>query len=93
MALSEKKERFQTRMPSNVLEQLTQAASLVGATLNQFMVQASLEKAQHLLEREQSMNLSARDAKVFFDALENPPLPGEKLKEAAEAYNLEFPND
>ena len=43
MPISEK--RFQTRMPYYVHEKLINAAALSGATLNQFVVQSALEKA------------------------------------------------
>jgi len=43
MPISEK--RLQTRMPYYVHEKLINAAALSGATLNQFVVQSALEKA------------------------------------------------
>jgi uncharacterized protein (DUF1778 family) len=83
--------RFQTRMPYNVHEKLRHAAEISGATLNQFVVQSALEKANFVLEREQVLNLTFRDAEVLFEAIENPPLPNELLIKAAENYKREVP--
>jgi uncharacterized protein (DUF1778 family) len=43
-------------------------------TLNQF------------IEHEKIVRLSQEDAKVFFNALDNPPPPNDKLLEAVAAY-------
>lgn len=82
--------RFQTRMPYHVHERLTHAAELSGATLNQFVVQSALEKANSVLEREQVLNLTYRDAEVLFKTIEDPPLPNEHLIKAAQSYKKEF---
>ena len=85
--------RFQTRMPYHVHERLMHAAEVSGATLNQFVVQSALEKANSLLEREQILNLTYRDAEALFDAIEQPPSPNEHLIKAARNYKREFIDD
>jgi len=65
---------------------LAQAAELSGATVNQFLVQSALEKAQKVTERERFIRMTTRSAGLFFDALENPPEPNEKLKHAIKEY-------
>lgn len=82
--------RFQTRMPYHVHEKLINAAELSGATLNQFVVQSALEKANSILERERVLNLTLRDAETIFEAIENPPPPSKQLIEAAQAYKEKF---
>jgi uncharacterized protein (DUF1778 family) len=81
--------RFQTRMPYNVHEKLRYAAEISGATLNQFVVQSALEKANSVLKREQVLDLTFRDAEALFEAMENPPLPNELLIKAAENYKVD----
>jgi uncharacterized protein (DUF1778 family) len=66
-------EQILTPLSNQIREVLQQAADLVGITLNQFMIQASLEKAQTIIEHEQIVHLSRQDAEVFFKALDNPP--------------------
>ncbi|MFO7885961.1 MAG: DUF1778 domain-containing protein [Desulfobacteraceae bacterium] len=82
--------RFQTRMPYHVHERLMHAAEVSGATLNQFVVQSALEKANSVLEREQILNLTYRDAEALFEAIEHPPSPNEHLIKAARNYKREF---
>ncbi|KHD06168.1 hypothetical protein PN36_00485 [Candidatus Thiomargarita nelsonii] len=79
-------EPISTPLSNQIREVLQQAADIVGTTLNQFMVQASLEKAQAIVDQEKIIRLSQEDAKVFFNALDNPPPPNENLLEAVAAY-------
>lgn len=83
-ALSE--ERIPARMPTAVYERLVEAAQLVGSTLNQFLVQASLEKADQIIERERVITLSKTAAQTVFNLMENPPEPNDRLKKAAVKY-------
>lgn len=82
MTLTKTEERIPARMPQPVYEKIVEAAQSVGATLNQFLVQAALEKANEVLEQERIISLSAKAAKTVFDLMENPPAPKERLKQA-----------
>jgi uncharacterized protein (DUF1778 family) len=82
---SESNSRVTARVPSSVRETLQRGADLSGATLNQFLVRSALREAEALIERESVIQLSQRDAKIFFDALENPPRPNARLKAAVKA--------
>jgi uncharacterized protein (DUF1778 family) len=55
-------------------------------TLNQFLVQAALEKAQHIIEKDTLIHLSKNDAEAFFHALETPSQPNTKLLDAVKHY-------
>ena len=66
---------------------LRRAAELTGATVNQFLVQAALKEAQAVIEREESIRLSAKDWTWLLGLLDNPPKPNAKLKAAATRYN------
>ena len=76
------KDRISARVPKPVRETLEEAAALSGATLNQFVVQAALKEAHAVLERDQIIRLSRRDAEVFFKAL----APNARLRKAVAAY-------
>jgi len=78
--------RITARVPGLVQETLELAAAMVGATVNQFMVQTALREAERIIEQERVIRLSARDAKLFIRALENPPPPNAKLKAALKRY-------
>ena len=81
-----KNERITARVSEQVKDTLSVAADIMGATLNQFLIQAALEKAESVIEKDKMIFLSHKDAQVFFDALDNPPEPNAKLKYAFENY-------
>jgi uncharacterized protein (DUF1778 family) len=78
--------RVSARVPAQVQETLELAAAMVGATVNQFMVQTALREAERIIEQERVIRLSAHDAEMFIQALENPPPPNAKLKTALQHY-------
>ncbi len=80
------KERISCRVAKPVRKTLEEAAALSGTTLNEFAVQAALKETHAVLEREQFIRLSRRDAQAFFRALKNPPAPNARLKKAVAAY-------
>jgi uncharacterized protein (DUF1778 family) len=82
MARTIAEERIPARMPLAVYNRIVEAAQAVGATLNQFLVQSALEKANVVLEQERVINLTSASAKTIFDLVENPPAPNERLKAA-----------
>jgi len=90
MTISEQNQRVSARVPSHVVDILTQAAELNGSTLNQFLVQSALEKAEKVIERERFISMTARSATAFFNALEDPPEPNRKLKQVVLAYKESF---
>ena len=81
-----KSERVSARVPANVYNVLSQAAELSGATLNQFLVQSALEKAQSVIEQERVIAMTTASAAVFFDAIAKPPAPSKKLRRAVKSY-------
>lgn len=78
--------RVTARIPSSAKETLLKAAELSGATLNQFLVQSALKEAHLVLEKERVISLSERDADTVFRLLDNPPVPNERLREAANKH-------
>jgi uncharacterized protein (DUF1778 family) len=86
MSLTQNNQRVSARISPQVYEKLTRAAELSGATLNQFIVRSAWEKAQEIIEKERFIKMTSHSAKSFFEALEHPPKPTEKLKKAARRY-------
>ena len=87
---SAKNERITARVSGQVKDTLTVAADIVGSTLNQFLIQAALEKAENIIEKDKIIFLSNKDAQVFFNALDTPPEPNKKLKNAFKNYKNKF---
>ena len=80
--------RIAARVPRELRERLEEAAGRTGATLNQFLVQAAIEKADAILEREQVTRLSARDVESLLAMLDAPPrLPSDRLQRALDAHH------
>ena len=88
--MAAKTERISARVPEHVYETLTRAAETVGATVNQFLVQSAFERAQAVIEEENIIRMNADSANKFFDAIENPPAPNEKLLAAFRAHRERF---
>ena len=65
MALNKSEERIPARMPLEVYERIATAAQTIGATLNQFLVQSALDKANDILERERVITLSTRTCLLY----------------------------
>ncbi len=78
--------RITARVTSHVQETLQVAADLVGATLNQFVVQAALEKAEKVIESESSIVLTRRESLRLLEMIENPPARNEIFLEAQARY-------
>lgn len=74
------KERITARISSAVAEVLNSAAQLTGTTLNGFVVQVALEKAQKIVDREKRITISHDDAAMLLNLLDNPPKPNEALQ-------------
>lgn len=86
MAVTENRDRITNRVPQSVALKLQEAADLTGATLNQFMVQAALEKAEKIIDREKTLYFSTADAAMFIKMLDNPSPPNAALTRAFERF-------
>ncbi len=86
-AASVSRGRITARVPQNVIEVLETAASMVGSTLNQFVTQAAVEKAEKIIENERVIKMSTASAEWFFDLIDNPPAPAPALADAFKRYH------
>jgi uncharacterized protein (DUF1778 family) len=84
--IEESRKRITARVSDNVRVTLEQAAELLGATVNQFVVQTAYQEAQRVVERESVIRLSQKDARKVLALLDNPPKPNQRLKEAVKAF-------
>ena len=65
----------------------TEAAAIAGMTsINSFVLNAAIDKAKQIMERERALKLSQRDAMMLADALDAPTKPNARLQQAAERY-------
>ena len=84
--MEEPRKRITARVSDNVRVTLEQAAELLGATVNQFVVQTAYLEAQRVIERESILRVSQKDARRILALLDNPPRPNKRLKDAVKAF-------
>src|SRR5712692_3725361 len=80
------RKRITARVSDNVRVALEQAAELLGATVNQFVVQTAYQEAQRVIERESVIRLSQKDARKVLALLDHPPKPNKRLKDAVKEF-------
>lgn len=80
-------DRITARLPRSTRSIIERAAAIYGASINQFIVQAAVERANTVLQNMETVKLSSRDAQLFMDALANPPGPNKKLLDAVHAHD------
>jgi uncharacterized protein (DUF1778 family) len=80
-------ERITARVPSSARLIIERAAALYGASINQFIVQAAVDRANEVLQSMEVLKLTSRDAEIFLNALTNPPQPNQNLLDAVSAHN------
>jgi uncharacterized protein (DUF1778 family) len=84
--IGEPRRRITARVSDNVRVTLEQAAELLGATVNQFVVQTAYQEAQRVIERETVIRLSQKDARKVLSLLDNPPKPNKPLRGAVKLF-------
>lgn len=85
-ATSVSRGRITARVPAHVADMLELAASMVGSTINQFVTQAALEKAEQIVEKERVLAMSEKTTAWFFELLDHPPAPSQHLVDAFSRY-------
>ena len=79
--------RITARVDTDTQALLTQAAAITGvSSINSFVLSAAIEKAKKIIEREQLLKLSQRDAIILVDALDSTGQSNSRLKQAAMRY-------
>ena len=75
-------ERLDLRIDPEKKDLLRRAAALVGGTMSDFVIRASLESAEQVLKNHASIMLQNRSFDSFIAACENSPEPTQALKAA-----------
>lgn len=79
--------RLTIRITDHVHEKLQLAADIMGTTMNHFVVQSALEKAEKVIESESKIVLTRRESLRILELMENPPPMNEKLKKLMADYS------
>lgn len=82
-----KQDVLKVRMDIATIQLLEQARSYVGLDKSKFIRQSIREKAQAVIAEHEHTKFSADDWRLFFELLDNPPEPTERMKKALQTYN------
>jgi len=74
--------RFNFRAPEGIKEVVERAAALSGQDMSAFAIDAMYQRALATIRAHEVTLLKAEDHQAFFEALENPPEPTERLRGA-----------
>ena len=78
--------RITARVDLDTQELLSKAAAIVGiSSLNSFVLTAAIEKAKNIIQKENALKLSQRDAMLLVKALDEP-MSNPRLKQAMQKY-------
>jgi uncharacterized protein (DUF1778 family) len=77
-----KQERMHIRLDTLSKQKLERAAAYAQKSLSEFVLGQALQGADQVIHEHETLTLNEADWAVFLDALENPPKPSRKLKQA-----------
>jgi len=78
--------RITARVDYDTQELLSKAAAIVGiSSINSFVLTAAIEKAKNIIQKENTLKLSHRDAMLLAKALDEPQ-SNPRLKQAMQNY-------
>jgi len=78
--------RFDARLSEDQKLLIQRAADLEGRSMTDFVIHSAQVAAEQAIEKRDILVLSARDAKIFVDAILNPPEPGPVMRKAFREY-------
>ncbi len=77
-----KQDRIEIRTSTSERKQFEEAAFLSRMNLSEFMRRSALDKSTEIIHKSTSIMLTNEDRDAFLNALENPPEPTKKMKQA-----------
>jgi uncharacterized protein (DUF1778 family) len=83
---ADKDDRITARVSSHTKRTIEEAADILGATMNQFIVQAAFEKAEKIVEKARTLSFSKNEVSKLLDIISNPPKPNAALRKAAKRH-------
>lgn len=76
-------ERLEARVSRETKSLFERAAKIQGRSLTDFLVSSAVEAANRIVRDSEYIELSKQDRILFVEGLLNPPVPNERLKNAA----------
>jgi uncharacterized protein (DUF1778 family) len=85
-ATSQRDERIDLRVSSDLKTLLSRAASYSGMSLSSFLVSIAADRAKEVVAEHETLTLTPRDWDAFLAALDDVDRPRPRLTEAARRY-------
>ena len=85
-ATSQRNERIDLRVSSDLKTLLSRAASYCGMSLSGFLVSTAADRAKEVVAEHETLTLSPRDWEAFLTALDDVDRPRPRLAAAARRY-------
>lgn len=85
-ATSQRDERIDLRVSSDLKILLSRAASYSGMSLSSFLVSIAADRAKEVVAEHETLTLTPRDWDAFLAALDDVDRPRPRLAEAARRY-------
>lgn len=82
----QKRERVEARVSAEQKALIERAARLRGSSLSEYLVRSAQEAAERDLRAHDVITLSARDSRIFIEALLDPQPANAALRAAAREY-------
>ena len=86
-----KMDRLEARVTKGLKVLLQRAANIEGRSVTDFVVNAVREAATRTVEQSEVIKLTARDQRLFAEALLKPYAPNARLRQAASRYKKVAP--
>ena len=86
MTSTTKDNALKLRMDTMTMEMLERARAYVDLDKSKFIRQSIREKAESILSQHEKTLFSEQDWHMFFDMIEHPPEPTERMSKAAKLY-------
>ena len=78
---------LELQFSSDETQAIKRAAAIGGyRSITDFVIRSAVKKAEEIIQSQESILSSKRDAQIFFDTVFNAPAPNEKLKAAASCF-------
>lgn len=86
IATTQRDERIDLRLSTDLKSLLSRAASYCGMSLSSFLVSIAADRAKQVVAEHESVTLSPRDWTAFLEAIDNADRPRPRLEAAARRY-------
>lgn len=86
---SKAEDRIDARLPAETKRVIEHAASLIGVTVSDFVINQAYNAAQTVIKDRERWVLDRAQSNAFVETLLNPPEPSEGLKQAAARFKAQ----